>query len=349
MNKNRTIDKMFVDINKAEELLEKGYMGADLHVHSSASYDVIPSISVTPQAIIQKEKSLGLIPIITDHDTMDGILSLDNSNKPPVSGIEIKIKSPDIGHTIHTNIYGLNIMQFNDLEKIASSGNIREFIQYIKNTRLPFQYNHPFWSEHGETLNISAVKDIAKEFPAIEINSGRIKSLNDNAYKMARELGKGITSTTDTHIGEPGKAITLAPGSDFFEFWDNIIHGNSHVVRYDMNISRVAHEIEARIVQYMSCDFSEFKKKDLKTGVVIADRLINHFTSEIYKKNNRLKKTASFTAGNIIGPIIASTLLIIPQNITAHKINKLLYKENTFFHPTNTEIYSNSNAASYVF
>jgi len=90
--------------------------------------------------------------------------------------------------------------------------------------------------------------------------------LNDSAYNMAKDLGKGITSTTDSHIGEPGKAMTIAQGSDFFEFWDNIVHGNSYVMRYDMTISRVAHEIEARILQYMNCDISEFAKKRFEDG-----------------------------------------------------------------------------------
>jgi len=349
-------NKLFLDSRKAEELLEKGYLGADLHVHSSASSDVIPSPNVQPEAIIRKEKSLGLLPMISDHDTMDGLLSLDSSNALEVSGVEIKIKSPDIGHTIHTNIYGLKTAQLNDLENIALSGNIREFISYIKNTRLPFQYNHPFWCEPDEKLNISAVKEIAKEFPVIELNSGRIRSLNDSAYRLARELGKGITSTTDSHIGEPGKALTLAQGSDFFEFWDNVIHGNLYVMRYDMTIPRVAHEIEARILQYMDCDVSEFAKKDWKTGIRLADMMLGHLTSEIYKKNNALKKIVSFAAGNIIGPNIAAALLIIPQNITAYEINnmKKFEKNSPIGRPTiqyqeSLRVIPKSEAINYVF
>jgi len=39
-----------------------------------------------------------------------------SSNALEVSGVEIKIKIPDIGHTIHTNIYGLKTAQLTILE-----------------------------------------------------------------------------------------------------------------------------------------------------------------------------------------------------------------------------------------
>jgi len=50
-------NKLFLDSRKAEELLEKGYLGADLHVHSSASSDVIPSPNVQPEQLYEKKVS----------------------------------------------------------------------------------------------------------------------------------------------------------------------------------------------------------------------------------------------------------------------------------------------------
>jgi len=238
------------------------------------------------------------------------------------TGVEIKIKPLDIGHTIHVNVYTLSNDQFNDLESIASTGDMNEFLSYINNSGLPFQYNHPFWHEPGEILNISGVRELAKKFPIIELNAGRIKPLNDHAYRLAKELGKRITSTTDSHIGEPGQAITLAKGRDFLEFWDNIVHGNAYVVRYDMTIPRIAHEIKTRIMQYMDCSTEEFSKKDMKTGIRIADAMIDRLASDIYKSNKILKKVVSLAVGNIIGPIIATALLVVPQNITAYDVNK---------------------------
>ena len=318
-------DRVFIDSNNAKSLLDRGYSAADLHVHSSASYDVIPSKNVSPQAILEKERSRGLLPIITDHDTMDAVHLFDTT------GVEIKIKPREIGHTVHVNVYTLNSAQFNDLENIASTGDMSEFLSYINNLGLPFQYNHPFWHEPGERLNISGVRELAKKFPVIELNAGRIKPLNDHAYRLAEELGKGITSTTDSHIGEPGKAVTLAKGRDFLEFWDNVIHGNAYVVRYDMTIPRIVHEIRTRIMQYMDCSLEELSKKDMKTGIGIADAIIDHLTSDIYKSNKALKKAVSSTVGNIIGPIVATALLVVPQNITAYDVNKSLVNDMASF------------------
>jgi len=335
-------DKTFIDIRKAREFLGKGFLGADLHVHSSASYDVIPSMDATPESIVRRERALGLVPMITDHDTLDGAYVLG------IAGVEIKIKPPEVGHTIHVNVYGKNTekfsAQFHDLENIASTGDFKGFISYLKDAELSFQYNHPFWCEPFERLNIAAVLKIAKEFPVIELNSGRIRQLNDHAYRMAKELGKGITSTTDSHIGEPGNAMTVAKGSDFFEFWDNVANGNSYLVRNDMTLSTIAHDIEARILQYTDCDIDEFRKKDLKTGILMADAMIDHLASDVYKKNILLKKAVSFIAGHIIGPSVAAALLIIPQNRTAYDIDRI---NKTWNYKSRQLIYDQPRFVSY--
>ncbi len=200
---------------QAVALLAGGWRAADLHVHTLHSYDVIPTRSVDPLSLYFKARRLGMTYVaFTDHDTMAAYDEIGWTREGLVPAVEVKILDRvNVGHTVHINVYTLNRGQFAEIRRLARSAtDIRLLTDYLKDERLPYTFNHPFWHEAGETPNFQAVVEIAGLFPVLEYNMGRIGRINAQALRLADALGKGVTASTDSHIGDIGRAFTLAGG-----------------------------------------------------------------------------------------------------------------------------------------
>jgi predicted metal-dependent phosphoesterase TrpH len=216
---------------------EQGYRAMDPHVHSSSSRDVFPLPSLSPKALYEKMSREGFDFItFTDHDTMAGYGRLDGSGlEKLVRGVEIKIKPAFIkgharAHTLHNNVYNLSIRQFGELEGLAKEQDFYGFMDYCRENELPLMLNHPTWSERHDAPDWTALPDIIKEYDVIEVyNRGKVSQQNGLALRLAERFGKGIASSSDTHLGHPLKA-TLAKGADFNEFWEHVKAGESLVV-----------------------------------------------------------------------------------------------------------------------
>jgi hypothetical protein len=123
-------------------------------------------------------------------------------------------------------------------------------------------------------MNWRAVPEIAKNyFDVIELNAGRPKMLNDLALYLANEYSKGITSSTDTHTGRPGRAMVLAEGKDFNEMWDNIKHRNMYVVRSDMTALDIVEEAAHMIENIFDAKTHKNKIYAPDTGIRLLDNL----------------------------------------------------------------------------
>ncbi len=191
-------------------LLQDGWLAADLHVHSTCSPDVLPYPDFHPEAIYQGalKRGMGFVTI-TDHDTMEAYDIIGWERERLVPGVEMTLFDPvRVGHTIHVNVYELNKSQFLELKRIAErDGNLETFIDFLQDQSLLYTYNHPFWFLPKDKPNYRAVADIIDLFPVIEYNMKRIKMKNMFALWLAAKKGKGITASTDTHIGQMGHAF----------------------------------------------------------------------------------------------------------------------------------------------
>jgi hypothetical protein len=154
-----------------------------------------------------------------------------------------------------------------DIERLAA---------YLKDEHLRFTFNHPFWHEPGETLNLRAILDIVDLFPVLEYNMGRIARINRQALRLAQARGKAIVATTDTHVGEIGHAFTIARGGTFMEFFNQIQIGQSFIFPADLNISRLKKETTIRIRQLFNKAAWLCPKDSLAidTGSAILDGII---------------------------------------------------------------------------
>ncbi len=241
---------------------------ADLHVHTSCSRkDVLPVESLEPESLYRKGLDLGLDYIVfTDHDTMDAYDIIGWEREKLVTGVEFSLKDLyRVGHTIHINVYTLSREQFEDLTALRNQADIMTFTEYCRTCGLPFMYNHPFWFESGETPNISIIPDVCTLFPVVEYNMHRIQSKNQFALALAEKYNKGIVATTDTHIGEIGKALTAAHGETFTEFFNKIASRKCHLLKQDWTMDNFLEEVDSwidRLYEMASDDSMETKLAD---------------------------------------------------------------------------------------
>jgi predicted metal-dependent phosphoesterase TrpH len=268
-----------LDPGAAASLVAEGWQAADLHVHTLHSYDVIPTREVDPLALYEKARRLGMTYVaFTDHDTMAAYDEIGWTREGLVPAVEVKILDPrNVGHTIHINVYTLDRRQFEEIQKIA--GQARDIISltsYLRAERLPFTFNHPFWHEPEEKPNLRAVLDVARLFPVLEYTMGRIGRINAQALRLADSLSKGISAGTDSHVGEIGRAFTLARGRSFHEFFDRIASRESHLCPADLTLPRLKEETSLRIRSLFDKTHWLWAKETLTmdTGNAVLDGII---------------------------------------------------------------------------
>jgi len=292
--KSRIHSKTTISSREAEDLLEEGWKKADLHVHSCCSYDVPPAKAMHPEALYAKARERGLdFVTFTDHDTMKAFEILDRDTEGLVPGVEIAIKDPEnVGHTIHTNVFELDFEEFEELEKIANQDHdLPAFMRYLRTHDLPHVYNHPFWFAVGERPNLWAVPELMKQFPVVEYNMQDLMQKNLIVSALAKNYGKGLVATTDSHTGGMGAVYTLAPGDNFKEFFENVKKGKSCMVVEGGTWKHLTKELNAWVELVFNIDRQVREEMDFTTNVRTFDRLIGVFASERLREFPRLNHT----------------------------------------------------------
>lgn len=308
------------------QYIQNGFLAADLHVHSTCSYDVLPSQEFHPQALYQKARDLGLNYItITDHDTMAAYDIIGWEREGLVTGVEISLLDKKrVGHTIHTNVYDLKKHHFRELQRITQlDPNIETFIAYLRDQNLPYQFNHPFWFSPGEEPHYRSVKDIVTLFPVVEYNMKRIRKKNLLALWMAKTEKKGIVASTDTHIGKIGQSYTLAKGDSFREYFNNIAQGNAYIVPQDLDLANLNSEIVSWIELLFRLE-DVLRSRSNFTGISVLDEFINFLAC-----NNSDNYPYTFPILECISRKIVKTgffslIYLFQQNLNAKKIGKVL-------------------------
>lgn len=308
---------------------QDGWIAADLHVHSTCSPDVLCFPAFHPEAIYQKAKAMGMGYItITDHDTMDAYDIIGWQRENLVTGVEISILDPlHVGHTIHVNIYDLNRGQFREITQISKTAkNIYTLLEYLKDQRLPFVYNHPFWFAAYEKPNYRIIDHLISLFPVVEYNMKRVMLKNALAAGLAARHGKGIIAATDTHIGQVGSAYTLSKGDTFRTYYENIIQGNSRIVPQDLNYTNLNQEI----LSWIRLLFSIPEVKGIKThytGITAVDNGINFFANTQVNNSAILFPVLNSLLVFLTKSGLFSSLYLTAQKITARRIQWLLQSQ----------------------
>jgi predicted metal-dependent phosphoesterase TrpH len=211
---------------------------ADLHAHSCFSYDVPNLTSLSPRVLF--ETALGNPDpqfrmdyfCLTDHDTMAGYEDLvgqlpEADRDLVIPAVEHTLRDPHIGFTIHVNLYFIDPDTYARL--LGQVTTLDDLLVFCDEHGVMYQYNHPTWWEEDEyragMVDFAQVPEIAQRFPVLELNAGRTASANLITMRLAREMGKALTSNSDSHSGHIGSAHNLAPGRTAHEFVRNIWAG----------------------------------------------------------------------------------------------------------------------------
>ncbi len=252
---------------------------ADLHVHSSASFDVPDLPSLRPRALF--EKALGHPEAsrrmdfftLTDHDTMAGYEALvrelgEGDRRLVIPAVEHTLRDPDIGFSIHVNLYGLDPDGYADLQRNVRT--LDELIETCERDGILYQYNHPTWWERRELrreqVDFRKLPEIAARFPVLELNAGRTAQQNLITRRMAEDLGKALTSSTDTHTGDVGRAHTLAAGETAEEFLGAAWRGESEMALHAITYSGLLDEAHALIDEILQQEAGVLAVRDAKKG-----------------------------------------------------------------------------------
>ncbi len=273
----RNYEEKLITPERAAELMEEGWKRADLHVHTTCSFDVLPVRDLHPESLYEKALKLGMDYItFTDHDTVEAYEILGWNREKLVPGVEMSVHDPEFaGHALHINVFELDREDFFELREIAEiEHDLKSFIKYLKRHKLPFIYNHPFWFEFHREPNPSAVPRLAKLFPVLEYNMNELKQKNELTIALAEKFGKGIAATTDTHSGRLGKVYTLAEGDDFKEFFGNIEKGRNYIVPEDLTRELLIDEMNIWIDLIFEKSQKSSDIKSYLTGIKSLDAMV---------------------------------------------------------------------------
>ncbi|MGV8141161.1 MAG: hypothetical protein ACP5NW_01825 [Candidatus Woesearchaeota archaeon] len=301
-----------------KELINKGFFALDPHCHSSYSFDIPDVKDTNPENVIKAQKSKGLRPILTDHDTLNGYNYLKNKGHKVTPAVELTFK-PKIARkitfdkpiqTLHINVFGLTNHDLLMLKDISNRGDLDELVRYFRQNDLDWMYNHPFYHEKKEKLNWKVIPGLAKEyFDVIELNSLYSKSLNDINQRIAEKLGKGIVASSDSHTGNPGRGYVVAEGKNFKDFWDNVKNGNSYVMRREFGTWGILHEVSSMFNQAFDANIrarrerrytpsTGYKSFDDIAWSVTRGKLKNMFIAK--KALQMMFQSIKYTAGPIL-------------------------------------------------
>ncbi len=328
-------------------ILEENQYKIDLHVHSNASYDVLDK-NLSPLDIVNIEKERSLVPLISDHDTWDGHKELNtwklenNEDFEHITSVEFSIRPvraralfdglTDELHTLHICVHNLSETEFIDLEAITTRGDLDEFVDYCRANKLPYVFNHIFWCEAGETLNWDAVPKLVKNyFDVVELNGKRTQEQNDLTLQLAEELGVAFIAASDNHIGEPGKAFTMAAAGSFDEFWwEHVLEKRVYVMTDEVTASSLLFEIKKFVHDFFESDPEYLRSKGfaLNTGINLFQFLLDGFTYGRMRDMKLLRRSVegalNVTASSLFGRALAQRLHIEPQKKSTRKNNEFI-------------------------
>jgi glycosyltransferase involved in cell wall biosynthesis/predicted metal-dependent phosphoesterase TrpH len=192
---------------------------ADLHVHSSASQISklgvqrslqIPECATEPLEVYELAKRRGMdFVTITDHDTIDGALSLAHLPDVFISE-ELTASFKGEPQAVHVLCYGISPDDHEWLQ--ANRGDVEACAAYLHDHKITAALAHPFYAV-AAPLTARHRRRLAELFPIWETRNGsRAKELNLPAFVYIETHGGTAIGGSDDHAGiDVGRTFTETP------------------------------------------------------------------------------------------------------------------------------------------
>lgn len=180
-------------------------MKLDAHVHTYYSgYSTIGPLRRimresynTPEAVYRLAKARGMhLVAITDHDTIDGALTI--ADRPDVIvGCEVTGTFAHDGVRVHLNVFDITERQFREIDRLR--GDLRELLPYLRAERVFTSLNHVASRINGDitAAHIGALLPWVDGFEVI--NGSRLRVQNRTAAAIAESARKTGIAGSDAH------------------------------------------------------------------------------------------------------------------------------------------------------
>ena len=195
-------------------------MKLDTHVHTVYSgYSTIKPIapivresynSVDRVYRLAKERGMDLVTI-TDHDTIDGALTI--ADRPDVIvGCEVTGIFPEDDVRVHLGVLGISEAQFREIQRLRQD--VRELLPYLRHQRIFTSVNHVASRINGR-ITASHIAALLPWVDGLEIRNGsRLSSQNRTAAAIAVAHGKVGVAGSDSHTTRGiGRTWVEVPGA----------------------------------------------------------------------------------------------------------------------------------------
>ena len=236
---------------------------ADLHVHSSASQISklgvqrslrIPECATEPVEVYELAKRRGMdFVTITDHDTIDGALSLGHLPDTFISE-ELTASFKGEPQAVHVLCYGITPDDHEWLQ--ANRDDVEACAGYLHDHEITAALAHPFYAV-AAPLTARHRRRLAELFPIWETRNGsRAKELNLPAFVYIETHGGTAIGGSDDHAGiDIGRTFTETPRARTAEeFLANVRAGNASAHGQQGSAAKWAHAAMALAIRSLAAE-----------------------------------------------------------------------------------------------
>ncbi|HYR87095.1 MAG TPA: PHP-associated domain-containing protein [Terriglobia bacterium] len=180
-------------------------MKLDAHVHTLFSgkttiypiHNILNESYNPPELVYSRAKARGMdLVAITDHDTIDGALTL--ADRPDlIIGEEITAIFPEDKVTVHIGVLDINEQQHREIQRLRR--NIHELMPYLKSQGIFATLNH-LASQTAGRLTAAHIGTLIPWVDGLEVlNGSRLPSQNRTAAALAEAYSKVGVAGSDSH------------------------------------------------------------------------------------------------------------------------------------------------------
>ncbi|HTU88016.1 MAG TPA: glycosyltransferase [Solirubrobacteraceae bacterium] len=299
---------------------------ADLHVHSTASQISklgvqrslqIPECATEPLEVYELAKARGMdFVTITDHDTIDGALSLAYLPDTFVSE-ELTASFKGEPQAVHVLCYGITPEHHDWLQ--AHAGDVETCAAYLREHDITAALAHPFYAV-AAPLTARHRRRLAELFPIWETRNGsRAKELNLPAFVYIETHGGTAIGGSDDHAGiDVGRTFTETPRAHSPEqFLAHIRAGRAGAHGQQGSAAKWAHAAMALAIRSLDQDSAVPARPDPTIVLKIVERVMSEGDAREGSGGTDLSADDALA-------LLRAWLLSIDLDVDEHKLLKQL-------------------------